>query len=92
MYDSRSGRHLFVSVWFCNIVFRHVGLSSLFGWASDHGEPRSAWWSAEILRFFVSVCLAGVMGSVCCWLALVRPSRCVRFFRFLVLVLRADVL
>ena len=56
-------------------MFRHVGLSSSFGWASDHGEPRSAWWSAGILRFFVSVCLAGVMVSVCCWLALVCPSR-----------------
>ena len=53
-----------------------MGLSSSFGWASDHGEPRSAWWSAGILCFVVSVCLAGVMGSVCCWLALARPSRC----------------
>ena len=55
-------------------------LSSSPGWASDHGEPRSAWWSAGILRFFVSVCLAGVMVSVCCWLALVRPSRCLTVF------------
>ena len=64
-----------------------MGFSSSSGWASDHGEPRSAWWSAGILRFFVSVCLAGVMVSVCCWLALVRPSRCrtvffLRFFGF----------
>ena len=29
-----------------------MGFSSSSGWASDHGEPRSAWWSAGILRFF----------------------------------------
>ena len=52
-----------------------MGFSSSSGWASDHGEPRSAWWSAGILRFFVSVCLAGVMVSGCCWLALVRRNR-----------------
>ena len=68
-------------------MFRHVGLSSSFGWASDHGEPRSAWWSAGILCFVVSVCLAGVMVSACCWLALARPSRSLtvfflRFFGF----------
>ena len=57
-----------------------MGFSSSFGWASDHGEPRSAWWSAGILCFVVSVCLAGVMGSVCCWLALARPSRSLPVF------------
>ena len=57
-----------------------MGLSSSFGWASDHGEPRSAWWSAGILCFVVSVCLAGVMVSACCWLALARPSRSLTVF------------
>ena len=28
--------------------------------ASDHGEPRSAWWAGGIQRLFVSVRLAGV--------------------------------
>ena len=59
-----------------------MGLSSSFGWASDHGEPRSAWWSAGILCFVVSVSLAGVMVSACCWLALARPSRSLTVFFF----------
>ena len=68
-----------------------MGLSSSFGWASDHGEPRSAWWSAGILCFVVSVCLAGVMVSACCWLALACPSRSLTVFVSVFWFCEADV-
>lgn len=78
------GWNFFVSVLLIFVSCFGMWVSSvhLGGRASDLGEPRSAWWAGGIMLLFVSVCLAGVVGSGCCWLSHVRHNKCLTVLVF----------